>query len=70
MVLKKLLSNLKNLLNRKSVMKSWLMFYIALIVGLLLLVLWVENIFFNVIVDKIIILKTEEVIALAAKWIR
>lgn len=67
MVLNKLSQSIKNFMNRKSVMKSWLFFYIALMVGLLLLVLWGANIFYNAIADSIITQKTEEVNAFSGK---
>lgn len=61
MVLNKLPKKLKNFINRKSVIKSWLIGYVALIIGMLLLILWAETIFFNVIVENTITKKTEEV---------
>ena len=42
-------------------MKSWLIGYVALIIAILLLILWAESIFFNVVVENTITRKTEEV---------
>lgn len=61
MFLNKIVAVLKDEFGKKSVIKSWLVSYIAVIAVMLVLVLCAGNIFLDVIVDNTIRLKTEEI---------
>ena len=67
MVLNRLLKKIGNYMKCKSVMKSWLIGYSALIVGLLMLVLWGESIFYKVMVDNTTTRKLNEINAFSNK---
>lgn len=61
MFLKRIVAELKGEFGKKSVIKSWLVSYIAVILVMLILVLCAGNIYLDVIVDNTIQLKTEEI---------
>lgn len=61
MLWKKFVVALKENLGKKSVIKSWLVSYIAVILVMLILVLCAGNIFLNIVVDNTVRLKMEEI---------
>lgn len=67
MALKKVLLRIKKFFSLRSVKKSWLLSYIAVIVVMLLLILCAENIFFNVVVEDTVRLKNEELSTFSSK---
>lgn len=60
MTLKKHIKKITEVFYRKSVKLTWLISYFAIVVMLLILILWAENVFFDVIVEDTITLRDEK----------
>ena len=64
---KKIFSRLVDFFSKKSVVKSWFVSYITVIIMILLLALWAGNIFMDLIIEDTVRLKSEEINAFSSK---